>query len=450
MSDSVYYRFSKESSKNQSSQRNLKYQERAKMNQGTNSNNNSDDSNTDKDEQLNALVLKAAELEKQIQKALEKLKVSEESNALLTDELNELKNKALSQPKIPDLSELDGQPIKPILEFFRQHEQFTQSNFERQLQRQQNQFATQLDELNNRLGKQEEDFSRKLNNAYKEYNQKEDEKIKFATKPPQLSGLDDDYFSWYISFMNILEASRIPKTKWVSALGVVVKNNALFVFNALKIEHPNASWDAFEPLFRNKFVLESNSMTARKKLRDLRQETNKFNEFINKFNSLIIQVENCSEQEKIATFTNCLLPKTMNHVCLKNPKTLTEAIENASRFNLYNSKPNQSNHNQSNHNQSNQNQTNQNQLNNNQAFYGKNNKVRCYNCNQLGHIARNCRTQDENTDSEEENQEQNENSDNSSSDDSKSDRSKKSSNDKNYYKKQYNKNNNFSKNNKNC
>ena len=397
MSDSVYYRFNKESSKNQSSQRNLRYQERAKMSHGnTSGDSNTNSSDSEKDQQINALVLKAAELES-------KLKTAEQSNAILSEQLNERKNKPLDQPKFPDLTELDGKALKSILDYVRQHQEFTQANFERQLQRQQDQLKDQLDQLNHRLGKQEEDFSRKLNNAYKDYSQREDEKIKFATKPPQLSGLDDDYFSWYISFMNILEASRIPKSKWVSALGVVVKNNALFVFNALKTEYPNANWDTFEPLFRNKFVLESNSMNSRKKLRDLRQEHNKFNEFINKFNSLIIQVEDCSEQEKIATFTNCLLPKTMNHVCLKNPKTLTEAIENASRFELYNSKPNQSN--------------------NKQAFYGKNNNVRCYNCKQLGHIAKNCRTQDENSDSEEDMQEQNENSDNSSNDDSKSERS---------------------------
>ena len=67
MSDSVYYRFSKESSKKQSSQRNLRYQERVKMNHGTNSSNssnNSEDSNIEKGEQLNDLVLKAAELER--------------------------------------------------------------------------------------------------------------------------------------------------------------------------------------------------------------------------------------------------------------------------------------------------------------------------------------------------------------------------------------------------
>jgi hypothetical protein len=277
MSDSVYYKFDKETRKKQASQREQRQQTRAKMSNETNSgasNNNSDEPNpnsddSEKEQQLNALVLKAAQLEKQVKKALEKLKASEDSNAILTVELNELKNKALIPPKMPDLSGLEGQPLKPILEFFQQHERFTQSNFESQLQKQQDQFLYQLDELNNRLGRQEEDFSCKLNNAYKEYNQREDEKIKFATKPPQLSGLDDDYFAWYISFMNLLEASRIPKTKWVSALGVVVRNNALFVFNALKTEHPNASWDAFEPLFRNKFVLESNSMTARKKLHDL-------------------------------------------------------------------------------------------------------------------------------------------------------------------------------------
>ena len=126
-----------ETRKKQASQREKRQQTRAHISKETNlgaSNNNSDDPKQNSDEkehQFNSLVLKAAELEKQVQKALEKLKVSEKSNALLTDELNKLKNKALTQPKI---SELDGQ-LKSIKTFSRI----------------QNQFLAQLVEQNHRL-----------------------------------------------------------------------------------------------------------------------------------------------------------------------------------------------------------------------------------------------------------------------------------------------------------
>ena len=94
-----------------------------------------------------------------------------------------------------------------------------------------------MDLVNHQIATQEKYFSDKLSNL-QITNPNNDNRIKFVTKPFQLSGKEDDYFIWYLSFMNNLEASKIAKKDWILALGLAVRESALIFYEALKNQNP--------------------------------------------------------------------------------------------------------------------------------------------------------------------------------------------------------------------
>ena len=218
-------------------------------------------------------------------------------------------------------------------------------------------------------------------------------------KVPIFSGRERDKLDdWYEQVTRCFKINEVPRNMWVLYIGSYLSDIGLSQYRTIIKQYPNITWAKFAQLFWDAFVCEDLQTTLRKKLLSLNQ-TSTFQNYLNDFERLMSRVENMSEIDKIHAFKRGLKNKTLSFVSINSPITLKEAIRLATVYEINNFS-----------------QNSKEQLHAKTAAMMKHERfkksrnykfndykkkdiknTKCYNCNELGHIAKYCNKPRKNT-----------------------------------------------------
>jgi len=142
----------------------------------------------------------------------------------------------------------------------------------------------------------------------------------------------DNVDDWIFSVNNSMFAANIPKNLKLSAVTPYLRGLPLLTLKRYQQTNGiDGSWEGFCGVLLNQFKPRDWQNKLRLQLRDLKQ-TDSFEGYLLKFQSLITQINDLQESDKILWFTEGLLPKTKFEVKSKHCSTLEEAIQIASTY----------------------------------------------------------------------------------------------------------------------
>ena len=134
----------------------------------------------------------------------------------------------------------------------------------------------------------------------------------------------DETVQDFIFQMNLLmEASQTPLERRVMVVSAQFRNKAITWFRT--IQPIPANWVDLQQLLLNQFGPVNTDITARNKLDSLKQ-TGDIRDYINEFNSLIIELPNMHMGDKVHRFIQGLQDKIKKEVALRNPQDLQQAM----------------------------------------------------------------------------------------------------------------------------
>jgi hypothetical protein len=133
-------------------------------------------------------------------------------------------------------------------------------------------------------------------------------------------------------FLFDIEHAFIASNIIANAVKLATVNNCLedgakIWFRSTSIATPFTSWNNFKVRAKEQFTLLHQQTQLRSELKALRQDSGEtIMEYINKFRSIVMLIEDMSELDKIHTFTSALHPSTQMHIRLQNPRTVHDAM----------------------------------------------------------------------------------------------------------------------------
>ena len=153
-------------------------------------------------------------------------------------------------------------------------------------------------------------------------------------KPPETNGTSPSAINWCYKMETYLQAQNtdlnLPST--VTYAASFLKDSALKWWLRYQQEvaagkrQPFATWDAFKQEFIDTFTPVKPDFDARNKLDRLAQTRSVF-DYASHFNTLMLELPNMDEADRVHFFIRGLKPETRMHVVLRKPTTLHEAVE---------------------------------------------------------------------------------------------------------------------------
>jgi hypothetical protein len=153
-------------------------------------------------------------------------------------------------------------------------------------------------------------------------------------KPPETNGTSPNAINWCYKMETYLQAQstdlNLPST--VTYAASFLKDSALNWWLRCQQEvaagkrRPFASWAAFKKEFIDMFTPVKPDYDARNKLDRLMQTRSVF-DYASRFNTLMLELPNMDEADRVHFFIKGLKPEIRMHVTLHTPATLHEAVE---------------------------------------------------------------------------------------------------------------------------
>jgi hypothetical protein len=157
--------------------------------------------------------------------------------------------------------------------------------------------------------------------------------IKEKTPNPNFETFNGDNNSnindWLYMLNDHFDACNITDDRKPKLVGQFLRDTARSFFRA--IEGSKMDWTELNASFIRKFQSPHHQEELRVKLNNLKQ-TSSVAEYINRFNSIINQVLDMSDVDKIHKFVSNLSQSVQAHVRLKHPKRLDDAMQEAQDF----------------------------------------------------------------------------------------------------------------------
>ena len=142
----------------------------------------------------------------------------------------------------------------------------------------------------------------------------------------------DKIEDWLYVIHSWQKLHSVPNDKMIPLLTPLIRGNALQLLKTFEKEtFGRGTWTEFEKQLKSLYDPEHKKRLLRQELRSLRHTGSSFTEFTHKFQSIAAQLT-MQQDELIDLFTDALMPKSKLHVIELKPKTLTEAISAATRF----------------------------------------------------------------------------------------------------------------------
>ena len=144
---------------------------------------------------------------------------------------------------------------------------------------------------------------------------------------------DEDVTMWLFSLENALNARciEVESARIAAAIGGLQDLAQAWVRELSLHDKLPKTWSAFKEAVAKEFTRSNNQMTLRERLWSL-QQTASVSELVAKFRTIMCQVKDMSEADKILAFQHALKPQVRAAVKLCAPKDVHEAIEKALRY----------------------------------------------------------------------------------------------------------------------
>ena len=141
----------------------------------------------------------------------------------------------------------------------------------------------------------------------------------------------ENVLEWIYVVNKNMEANEIPVERRVNLIINCVKELALSTYRRLTEDNPNITWIDLCATFINTFMPPDYQLQLRDQLRHHKQIGN-FQQYLLKFQTLVNQILDMSEQDKISHFIGGLPDDTRFNVITRNPNDLETAIIIASQY----------------------------------------------------------------------------------------------------------------------
>ena len=198
----------------------------------------------------------------------------------------------------------------------------------------------------------------------------------------------DDIHDWLFMVEESFISCGIPEEMQLHVIAPFLRGEALKSLKRfMRKEGTEATWDDFRDQLIKEY--EPHDIQNRLKLQLMRlKQTESFDKYVAKFKSIVNRIDNITDEDTVLLFTEGLQPKTRLEVLNKNCSTLEEAIIYASNAECCLSRPIEIN-------MTRLKKTFKPRRKNYQARpnpkpTNKPNQLRCFHCNKLGHISKNC------------------------------------------------------------
>ena len=147
---------------------------------------------------------------------------------------------------------------------------------------------------------------------------------------PNYSG-NEDLTAWFFLLEDKFKMCGIKSEEKVDLAKSYLRGAALTLYMTIREDGP-LSFEKFKAELLAIFQPFDNQTTTREELGHLKQEGNDFDEYVRRFQRLIIRLKNATEFEKIFFFKNGLSRGAAERVRELEPKTLLEAMKIARNF----------------------------------------------------------------------------------------------------------------------
>jgi len=144
-------------------------------------------------------------------------------------------------------------------------------------------------------------------------------------------GKTDNVDEWLFTVENAFEAINVPNEKKLNVVAPYLRKLPLQALVKYQSSQQDANWEDFAVLLKNTFKPADYMKKLKLKLRDLKQ-TESFESYLNRFRSIVNQIDDMTEQDQMLWFSEGLHPKTKFEVNSKNCQSLEEAILVATQF----------------------------------------------------------------------------------------------------------------------
>ena len=203
---------------------------------------------------------------------------------------------------------------------------------------------------------------------------------KRAPIPTFSGGKKENVDRWIFLLECRFKGDRVPENEKVLMAVGYLRDLPLEIYRRVS-RQGDPSWTELKATLFKHFQPFDLQMSLRTELLKLRQQGTDYDSYVHSFNLLINQTDNMDESDKISYFRNGLQRKTAEEVQIRRPTTLSGAIDIATaheqRYHHSSLLPEQSS------------QPSQNIRFQKSLKEGKP-PLRCYGCQQLGHIGPNC------------------------------------------------------------
>jgi hypothetical protein len=165
-------------------------------------------------------------------------------------------------------------------------------------------------------------------------NEKREWKMKIDKNIQKFNGnLNENWDDWIFQVDNFEKFNEIKETDMLGMVIPLLKGNALTLLKRDLTANPGLLWKEFKPVLEKIYKSVLKDRRLRKELREIKQKTS-FSDFCQRFQELCNQIPGIPEDEKVLIFTEALRPNVKCHLMLQKDKRLSldDAIAEASIF----------------------------------------------------------------------------------------------------------------------
>lgn len=143
---------------------------------------------------------------------------------------------------------------------------------------------------------------------------------------------NENVASWTLQLEMGFQADNVQShERRIAAAATCLREAAFEWFRSASNDHPFLSWDDFKAGIRRAFLPPNDQHLFRRQLK-LCKQTNSVQDYVFRFRSIMGQITDMAELDKIDHFINGLRPMTASEVKYRCPETLADAIEVAIMF----------------------------------------------------------------------------------------------------------------------
>ena len=160
-----------------------------------------------------------------------------------------------------------------------------------------------------------------------------DPPLRYKRAPiPVFSGTPKENVSDWIFIIELhFKADKVPDTEKVLMAAAYLRDLPLLLYRRLS-HTDNLNWNSLKTELMATFQPFDMQMNIRDEMHALKQNGNKFEEYLRQFNTLLNRTDDISERDKISYFRRGLQRQTAHEVQFRQPATLDEAIRIAAAY----------------------------------------------------------------------------------------------------------------------